>query len=138
MFPAMVLCARRLPFLERVPASPVPRLRRYYEAATTSRVVRPSAYGFASGFRLGSTLFVSAYALPAMFEPIAGPGALVTRGSYSRVFPNGRARDLSGSLATPPAPLPCSKTPAEPTNSGLGGLADAAPAPNTAKASALP
>jgi len=32
----MVLCARRLPSLVRVPASPVPRCHRYYGGATTS------------------------------------------------------------------------------------------------------
>jgi len=32
----MALYSRRLPFLLRVPASPVPRYRRYYEGATTS------------------------------------------------------------------------------------------------------
>ena len=38
-FPSMGLHARRLPSLRRVPASPVPRHPRYYEAATTSRHV---------------------------------------------------------------------------------------------------
>jgi hypothetical protein len=40
-FSSMGLCARRLPFLQRVLVSPVPRLHRYYEAATTSRRARP-------------------------------------------------------------------------------------------------
>jgi len=34
----MVLCARRLPSLVRVPASPVPRCHRYYGGATTSHL----------------------------------------------------------------------------------------------------
>jgi hypothetical protein len=34
----MVLSSRRLPFLLRVPASPVPRSQRYYEGATTSHL----------------------------------------------------------------------------------------------------
>jgi len=50
-FSSMALHARRLPSLRRVPVSPVPRLRWYYEAATTSHRDRPSAYGFAFRFR---------------------------------------------------------------------------------------
>ena len=41
-------------------------------------------------------------------QELCSPGA-----PGSRAFPYGRRRDLSGSLATPPAPLPCSETPAE-------------------------
>jgi hypothetical protein len=48
-FPSMGLVTRRPPSLRRVPARPVPRLPRYYEAATTSRRACPSAYGFALG-----------------------------------------------------------------------------------------
>src|SRR5262249_7297474 len=36
-FPSTVLPSRRLPSLDRVPASPVPRRHRYFEGATTSR-----------------------------------------------------------------------------------------------------
>src|SRR5574340_1080443 len=81
--------------------------------------------------------FVLAFALPAMVEPTAGPGALFTRRSRVRAFPYGRRRDLSGSLAAPPAPLPCSETPAESVASGHIVATDAAPGPNTAKASAF-
>ena len=91
MFPAMVLIAWRPPSLRRVPASPVPRPLRYYEAATTSRRACPSAYVFASGFRPGSS-FVFAVGLPAMFEPTAGPGASFTGAPGSRAFPYGRRR----------------------------------------------
>src|SRR5690242_11009846 len=45
-------------------------------------------------------------------------------------------RDLAGSLATRPMPLPCSKTSAEPTRSRLGDLVDAAPGQPRPKASA--
>jgi len=38
------------PSLRRVPASPVPRLPRYDEGATTSRRANPLAYGFGYGF----------------------------------------------------------------------------------------
>src|SRR5712691_1006946 len=44
----MALSSRRLPSLLRVPASPVPRSRRYYEGATTSHRVSMAAYWFAS------------------------------------------------------------------------------------------
>jgi hypothetical protein len=36
--PPMALSSRRLPFLLRVPASPVPRSQQYYEGATTSHL----------------------------------------------------------------------------------------------------
>ena len=49
----------------------------------------------------------------------------------------GRERELSGSLATHPAPLPCSETPAKSVILAIDGLPDAAPGPNTAKASAF-
>lgn len=48
----------------------------------------------------------------------------------------GRKRDLTGSLAIRPIPLPCSKTPAEPPGPRLGGPGDAAPGLPTPKASA--
>ena len=138
VFPAMVLCARRLPSLRRVPASPVPRFHRYYEAATTSRHACPVSLCLRLRVPSGLGCFVFAGALPTTAEPIVGPGALFTRRStVPGHFANGRDRDLSGSLATPPVPLPCSETPAEPVNPGHCGLPDAAPGPNTAKASAL-
>src|SRR5580700_1963602 len=50
----------------------------------------------------------------------------------------GRERDLAGSQAIHPVPLPRSSTPAEPTIPRLfDGLVDAAPALPTAKASAI-
>jgi hypothetical protein len=48
----------------------------------------------------------------------------------------GRERDLSGSLAIHPMPLPCSKTPAELAGPRRSGPDSAAPGPNTPKASA--
>src|SRR5262249_56531572 len=41
-FPSTVLSSRRLPFLDRVPASPVPRRPQFYGGATTSRSRIPS------------------------------------------------------------------------------------------------
>ena len=113
VFPAMVLIAWRPPSLRRVPASPVPRPLRYYEAATTSRRACPSAYVFASGFRPGSIVRVRCRA-PGDVRAHRRARSLCSPGAPgSRAFPYGRRRDLSGSLATPPAPLPCSETPAE-------------------------
>jgi hypothetical protein len=42
LFPDMVLSSRRLPSLPRVPASLVPRSRRYYEGATLAYQTAPS------------------------------------------------------------------------------------------------
>jgi len=74
-FSSMGLNAWRLPSLQRVPVSPVSRLRQYYEAATTSRRAYPSAYVFASGFHM-SWRFVFAHALPMLAKSVIGPGAL--------------------------------------------------------------
>ena len=79
-----------------------------------------------------------AAALPVGRRPRPGRGPLVCRRPCSGSFPRGREWDLTGSQAIHPVPLPWSKTPAEPTIPHHGGLADAAPAPSTAKASALP
>src|SRR3954469_22268740 len=54
---ATVLCSWRLPSLGRVPMSPVPRRRRYYEGATTSHpasrtVLVRDRYGLASTFEI--------------------------------------------------------------------------------------
>src|SRR6516162_2667704 len=59
--------------------------------------------------------------------------AILFAGAHSR----GRERDLSGSQAPHPVPLPRSKTPAEPTVLANNGTVDAAPASVTTKASAL-
>jgi hypothetical protein len=73
-FSSMGLNAWRLPSLQRVLVSPVPRLPRYYEAPTTSHRACPSAYGFASGFHM-SWRFVFAPALPMPAKSVIGPGA---------------------------------------------------------------
>ena len=109
----MVLCARRLPFLQRVPVSPVPRLQRYYEAATTSRGAHPSAYGFASGFRVCLVIRVRMRA-PDDAQARRQAGSIVKPALRGRLLPHGHSRDLSGSPVTHPVPLPCSQTPAEP------------------------
>ena len=71
-------------------------------------------------------------------EP-SGPGSIVQPATRSAgLLARGRERDLPGSQAIHPVPLPRSTTPAEPTIPRLfDGLVDAAPALPTAKASAL-
>ena len=65
-------------------------------------------------------------------RPVGGPGP--GQGNCSAGCPvagllsRGRERDLSGSQAIHPVPLPRSKTPAEPTIPRHDGLVDAAPA----------
>jgi hypothetical protein len=129
-FSSMVLYAWRLPSLQRVPVGPVPRLQQYYEAATTSRPACPSAYVFASGFR----------AVP---EPLCPPwrsrrrqagrraGSLGQPVLQIRQFPHGQERDLSGSQATRPAPLPCSQTPADPVFLAIAAFPVLPPRPTT-------
>jgi hypothetical protein len=71
-------------------------------------------------------------------EP-SGPGSIVQPATRSAgLLARGRERDLPGSQAIHPVPLPRSTTPAEPTIPRLfDGFVDAAPALPTAKASAL-
>jgi hypothetical protein len=71
-------------------------------------------------------------------EP-SGPGSIVQPATQSAgLLARGRERDLPGSQAIHPVPLPRSTTPAEPTIPCLfDGSVDAAPALPTAKASAL-
>jgi len=112
-FSSMGLRARRPPFLQRVPVSPVPRLPRYYEAATTSRRAWPSAYDFSSGFRviLGVRARLRA---PGRRQVGDQAWSIVPPALRIRLHSHGHKRDLSGSLVTPPVPLPCSQIPAEP------------------------
>ncbi len=112
-FPSMVHRARRLPSLRRVPVSPVPRPRRYYEAATTSRRTRPSAYVFASGFHM-VLAFRARRSAPGRRQAGDRAWSLAEPALPFRRFPRGCRRDLSGSQVTHPVPSPCSKTPVEP------------------------
>ena len=112
-FASMGLCARRPPSLQRVPVSPVPRLFRYYETATTSRSARPSAYDFASGFRVCLVVRVRLCA-PDDAQAHRRARSIVQPALRDRLLPHGHTRDLSGFLVTRPVPLPCSQTPAEP------------------------
>ena len=94
-FPSMALSARRLPSLLRVPESPVPRSRRYYEGATTSH---PRIHGrllvrFHSPRDPPS--FVSAVALPKGRRSLPGQAPLVPPGAR---FRRPRAWTRMGSL----------------------------------------
>ena len=68
---------------------------------------------------------------------LPGQGPCSTGDPIAGLFSRGRERDLSGSQAIHPVPLPRSATPVEPTIPRLiDGFVDAAPAQTTAKASA--
>jgi hypothetical protein len=73
-FPPMVLSSRRLPFLLRVPASPVPRSQRYYEGATTSHL-RINGHLLVRFHRpRGPPVFVFRCCAPGRSEGSSGPG----------------------------------------------------------------
>ena len=95
--------------------SPVPRLHRYYEGATTSRPRISAPLWFRLQAPRAPPSFVFAEALPTAWRTPVGPGTI---GQPASLYPahcvRGRERDLTGSLAIHPMPLPCSKTPAEP------------------------
>ena len=75
MFPANGSLARRLPSLLRVPVSPVPRIPRYYEGATTSHPRIVVAYWFAS----------TAHAIPRFRARLSAP-ASPKGGLQARIF----------------------------------------------------
>src|SRR5262249_1929321 len=92
------------------------------------------------GSTLPSSVRVSQLALPEGRRVLSGPGSLFNRRPKlpAHFFLRGRERDLPGSQAIHPVPLPRSTTPAEPTIHRLfDGSVDAAPALPTARASAL-
>jgi hypothetical protein len=132
----MALSTRRLPSLLRVPASPVPRSRRYYEGATTSRCASQSLIWFAST----SHAFLLVRVSLSRSRKVGGPlraGAFLLPAALSPALARGRKRDLSGLQAIHPVPLLRSRTPVEPAYPRHDGHADAAPAMRTAKASAM-
>lgn len=135
-FSSMGLSAWRLPSLQRVPVSPVPRHPQYYEAATTSRRACPSAYVFASGFHM-PWRFVFACALPMLAKSVIGPGAL-----FRPVLLSGRfIWTQTGPLRFPGGPsrtFALLRDPGRTGKPGHSGFPSAAPGSNTAKASARP
>src|ERR1700757_805379 len=135
----MGLYSRRLPSLVRVPASPVPRFRRYYEGATTSQ---PRINGRLFGslppptvYPLGSCL---ALALPEDRRSLPGQGSWSAGAPiFSGFSLRGHDWVLSGLQAIHPVPLLRSRTPVEPTCPRQSGHVDAAPAIRTTRASTL-
>ena len=134
----MVLSARHLPSLPRVLVSPVPRFRRYYEGATTSRPRVPGRL-FVSLPGSIATLVRSCLAsalLPAARATVR-PGALVSRTPDRLCRHIGRGRDLIGSQA--PLLYLClgSKPRSDCRALAIVGRASAAPAFTAAKAPAM-
>src|SRR6516164_7160611 len=74
---------------------------------------------------------------PGWLEDPSEPGHLVSRPPSCRHTLTRTRRDLTGSQAIHPMPLPRSKTPAGPTIPHPDGVVDAAPAQPTAKAPAI-
>ena len=126
------------PFPPRVPVSRVPRGQRYYEGATTSHLASPVAYLFRFRGPRNPPLFVLALAaLPDGWRTHPGQGTWSAGHPVAGTLSRGRRRDLTGSQAIHPVPLPRSKTPAGPTIPHPDGVVDAAPAQPTAKAPAI-
>ena len=130
-------------------APPFPRSGPGESSSPMSQVVL-RCYDFPS--RLSGRLFVSlpgstppssirvsqlALALPEGRRSLPGQGQCSTGDPIAGLLSRGRERDLPGAQAVHPVPLPRSRTPAESTIPHLFvGLVDAAPASQTAKASA--
>jgi hypothetical protein len=100
--------------------SPVPRRRQYYEGATTSRSRAPSPLWIRFQVpRVPPQLRARRSAPVERGGRSAGLGRLVSRLPCPACCTHGRVRDLTGSLAIHPMPLPCSRTPAEPARPRL-------------------
>jgi hypothetical protein len=82
-FRSAVLSAWRLPSLDRVPASPVPRLQRYYEGATTSRVRLPGPLWIRFRAPRAPPCSCSPWRSRSGEGPLSGPGTLVSRSPLS-------------------------------------------------------
>jgi len=137
-FPATALVPWRPPSLARVPVSPVPRGQRYYEGATTSRPRIPGRLSVSlPGSARSSTLRARLGGAPGWLEDHPGQGIWSAGRPFAGALSLGRKRDLTGSQAIHPMPLPRSKTPAGPTIPHPDGVVDAAPALPTAKAPAI-
>src|SRR5712691_11746368 len=111
----MALSSRRLPSLLRVPASPVPRSRRYYEGATTSHRVSMAAYWFAStahGYLLVRVRLRAPGRTDVLFQARALGQPVPDLSGSLYVDANGISQVFRRSL---PVPLLRSGTPVEPT-----------------------
>src|SRR5208337_484007 len=115
-FPATALIPWRPPSLVRVPVSPVPRGQRYYEGATTSRLRIPGRLSVSPpGSARSSALRARLGGAPGWLEDPSRPGIWSAGRPFAGTLSLGRKRDLTGSQAVHPMPLPRSKTPAGPT-----------------------
>ena len=102
------------------------RRARFPDVISTMEALRLPArahlvpYGFGSRLHVLLLSFVLAEALPVSVEVAQQAWAF---GQPACPFPacctRGRVRDITGSLAIHPMPLPCSRTPAEPTRPRL-------------------
>src|SRR3954454_6995666 len=135
-FRSAVLSARRLPSLDRVPASPARRLQRYYEGATTSRVRLPGPLWIR---------FQAPRAPPCSCSPWrsrSGEGPLSARGLWSAGLPlsgglHGGTHGISQvSWRSIPHLCPDLRPRPDQQDLALIGPADAAPGTNTPKAPA--
>ena len=98
----------------------------------------PVAYLFRFRGPRDPPLFVLALAaLPDGWRTHPGQGIWSAGRPFAGTLSLGRRRDLTGSQAIHPMPLPRSKTPAGPTIPHPDGVVDAAPAQPTAKAPAI-
>ena len=119
-FPSTALSTWHPAFLDRVPVSPVPRCHRYYQGATTSRHAYPVAYLLRFRGPRDPPQFVSRNLRSQKVGEPSGPGSIVQPATRSAgLLARGRERDLPGSQAIHPVPLPRSPTPAEPTTPRL-------------------
>src|SRR3954447_9277326 len=93
-------------------------------------------FWFATGFRAALRGSCSPKRSRGVEEP-PEPGPFGPPEARFRLASAWTGWDLTGSQAIHPVPLPCSKTPAESVVPHQSGPTDAAPAPNTTKASAV-
>ena len=102
------------------------RRARFPDVISTMEALRLPAraclvpYGFGSGLHVFLLSFVLAEALPVSVEVAQQAWAFVQPACpFPACCTRGRVRDITGSLAIHPMPLPCSGTPAEPTRPRL-------------------
>src|SRR6478609_3380625 len=96
----------------------------------------PGRFWFATGSARPSTVRARPSA-PGRLEEPPGPGPFGPPEARFLLASTWTEWDLTGSQAIHPVSLPCSKTPAESVLPPQSGPTDAAPAPNTTKASAV-
>jgi hypothetical protein len=136
-FRSTSLYTRRLPSLGRVPVSPVPRRRQYYEGATTPRARTPGPLWFRFQAPRVPPAFVFAVALLVGVEDAARPGTLIGRSPYfRRAAPVGACGVSQVSWRSIPRLCPAPRPRPSRQDLAIDGLVDAAPGPNTPKASA--